>query len=307
MGTVRASHLTSLSSSASDARQPSIFDILSQENLSSSIKPALHQLTKYLTFIKPKSFGRTNVKTGLPPSMGREKLASLIVLVLWPYVENKMNTLHERLKESYERRRWADIRNTKEKMKKFFVTAWPLLKTLLKGIKTIMQLTYILNRSSSHSPFLWLSGNILHSLTPEDFSQFEHVPMHLRKSGIVNRLWRFILGLPGVLSRLFGYGLFFVQFLDFMYNSDFGSQLTGRSSYSKAPPPPHQMISESNVLNLDTNKCPLCYKKRTNDTALFVSGYVFCYTCINKYVNTHHKCPVTGLPATNQHLIRLFV
>lgn len=225
----------------------------------------------------------------------------------------------------------------KAKCQKMFVIIWPYIKTALKAVKSALQLAYILNRSSIHSPWLYFSGVILKHLTPEDLEAFNAVPLHLQTGYQIsrgtlnehihlrffNRIWRFILGLPGIVSRLFAYGLFFVQFLDYMYNTDL-AKLTKTGLDGAIPSPPHKMIiSESEILSLDTNKCPICLKKRVNDTALFVSGYVFCYTCINQYVNTYNKwvffilnyqlfeknfrCPVTGCPANVQHLIRLFV
>uniref|UniRef100_A0A8R1HVV4 Peroxisome assembly protein 12 n=1 Tax=Caenorhabditis japonica TaxID=281687 RepID=A0A8R1HVV4_CAEJA len=343
MSTIRASQLASSLSSASEVKQPSVFDIIAQENLSTSIRPALQHLVKYLAIFKPKTFlsvhrnfdeyyllfdlvlqnyylrnygasftenfysmKRVATSTGIPPNDGRQRVLSLITLVGWPYVEDKLNKLYDRLKEVYEIRSWASTRDIRSRCQKIFVILWPYIRTILKAIKSALQLAYILNRSSIHSPWLYLSGVVLQHLTPEDLEAFSAVPLHLQ-TGFFNRIWRFVLGLPGVLSRLFAYGLFFVQFLDYMYNTDL-AKLTKTGLNGTIAPPPHKMIlKESEILSLDTNKCPICLKKRINDTALFVSGYVFCYTCINQHVNTYHKCPVTGCPATSQHLIRLFV
>ncbi|CAI5456132.1 unnamed protein product [Caenorhabditis angaria] len=344
--TVRASHLTATSSSVAEAKGPSVFDILAQENLATSIRPALQHLVKYLAIFKPKTFvtvhrnfdefyllfdlmlenyylknygasftenfysmKRVHTKTGKSPIDGRERVMSLITLVGWPYVEDKLNKLYDRLKEVYEIRTWASIKDIPSKLKKLFVIIWPYIKSCIKAIKSALQLAYILNRSSIHSPWLYFAGVVLKHLTPEDLESFNSVPLHL-KTGFFNRIWRFILGLPGLVSRMFAYGLFFVQFLDYMYNTDLGGAGLKQMAAGivTPPPPPHRMIlKESEVLSLDTNKCPICMKQRVNDTALFVSGYVFCYTCINQYVNTYQKCPVTGCPATSQHLIRLFV
>ncbi|RCN33638.1 hypothetical protein ANCCAN_20535 [Ancylostoma caninum] len=224
------------------------------------------------------------------------------------------------------------------KLVRIFIRLWPTVKALLTFTTTILQLLYIINRSTVHSPFLSFAGVRLEKLTAQDLESFEKIPMHLQTSGVhfykykpnggiyggfanealttldafviimvLNRLWRFFLALPGVFSRLFGYGLFFVQFIDFMYNSDIGSQFTRKAFRGQVPPAPHKLLTESSVLMLDTNKCPLCMRKRTNDTALSVSGYVFCYSCIHSHVNEFKTCPVTGLPATTNELIRLYI
>ncbi|PAV61221.1 hypothetical protein WR25_23239 isoform D [Diploscapter pachys] len=68
-----------------------------------------------------------------------------------------------------------------------------------------------------------------------------------------------------------------------------------------------QLLSEAEVLSLDTYKCPLCLKRRVNDTVLSVSGYVFCFNCIDTHVKRYNACPVTGLASNNQQLIRLYI
>lgn len=65
-------------------------------------------------------------------------------------------------------------------------------------------------------------------------------------------------------------------------------------------------MSDAEISQLETNKCPLCHKRRDNDTVLSVSGYVFCFACINNYVRQRRQCPVTGIPASPEQLIRLY-
>lgn len=54
-------------------------------------------------------------------------------------------------------------------------------------------------------------------------------------------------------------------------------------------------------------RCPVCGRKRTNPAVLAPSGFAFCYPCIVKYVREYSKCPVTGLPANETQIRRLFV
>lgn len=62
-----------------------------------------------------------------------------------------------------------------------------------------------------------------------------------------------------------------------------------------------------NGISVPTNdwECPLCEKKRVNSTAL-PSGYVFCYTCLFKYVEIHAKCPITRIEVGLQDFRRIF-
>ncbi|RWW54032.1 hypothetical protein BHE74_00039425 [Ensete ventricosum] len=76
----------------------------------------------------------------------------------------------------------------------------------------------------------------------------------------------------------------------------------------------------------DRTLCPLCSQKRMNPSVVAVSGFVFCYSCIFKYVSQvrpriylsfdvscdttaflqYKRCPITLMPATVEHIRRLF-
>ncbi|KAJ1369502.1 hypothetical protein KIN20_030978 [Parelaphostrongylus tenuis] len=340
MSNLRAAHITSLQHAV--AAQPSIFNILSQESLTTSLKPAIGHLIKFLAMVYSnrfqmaheyydelyllfdlllqnqylKKYGasfsenfyemkRIFSSTGKPPTDLNSRIRSLVFIVLWPYVRDKLEKWHSILTE---RTRYASAttKNLRIKLAQIFIRVWPILKASISLATTVFQLGYIIGRSTVHSPFLLLAGVRLEKLTDQDLESFEHIPMHLKTSGKLNRLWRFVLGFPVLFSYLFGYGLFFVQFIDFMYNTDIGMQLAKKDVYH-IPPAPHKLLSESSVQLLDTNKCPLCLRRRKNDTALSVSGYVFCYICIYNHIKEFKRCPVTGLPATTNELIRLYI
>ena len=77
------------------------------------------------------------------------------------------------------------------------------------------------------------------------------------------------------------------------------------------PPPPTQsanLRNDNGKLNLRIT-CPICRRKRKNETLVPISGYVYCYKCIVSHLrseNTKDGCPVTGLPVTEEELVRLF-
>ncbi|XP_038705196.1 peroxisome biogenesis protein 12 isoform X1 [Tripterygium wilfordii] len=72
------------------------------------------------------------------------------------------------------------------------------------------------------------------------------------------------------------------------------------------PPPPPQVAKEGIQLPHDRTSCPLCSQKRANPSVVTVSGFVFCYACIFKYVSQYERCPITLMPATADHIRRLF-
>ncbi|KAK6019863.1 Pex2 / Pex12 amino terminal region, partial [Ostertagia ostertagi] len=119
--TLRASHLASFQHAIGD--QPSIFDILSQESLMTSLKPAMGHLIKFLAMVYSQRFQtahryydelymlfdlilqnqylkkygasfsenfygmkRVYLATGKSPSDFRSRVRNLMLLVLWPYV-----------------------------------------------------------------------------------------------------------------------------------------------------------------------------------------------------------------------------
>ena len=53
-------------------------------------------------------------------------------------------------------------------------------------------------------------------------------------------------------------------------------------------------------------RCPICQGRRREETALSVSGFVFCHDCISQYLKQHGVCPVTKLPAKTTNLVRLY-
>lgn len=46
-----------------------------------------------------------------------------------------------------------------------------------------------------------------------------------------------------------------------------------------------QVAKEGIPLAADRTLCPLCSQKRANPSAITVSGFVFCYACVFKYVS----------------------
>uniref|UniRef100_A0A914EFL5 Peroxisome assembly protein 12 n=1 Tax=Acrobeloides nanus TaxID=290746 RepID=A0A914EFL5_9BILA len=316
---------------------PTIFDILSQESLSSSLKPALRHLIKFLALWKPKRFNDLNkwfeeayvafsfilenhflknygasfaenfygmkrvlFSTNKMPSTFKERVPSIIILVIWPYIREKMENLQKKLEGT-------SIR-TQSIFTRLFLKFYPSLKTLISVATVIFQLAYILSYSTVPSPYLWLVGARLEKLTPADMASFDKIPLHLQQGGFITRIWRIFLTIPSIFGRLFTYGLFFIQFLEFFYGSNLSKQFSLTGSHKRSTPPRHPLkrIPEAEILNMDVDKCPICFKRRQNDTILSVSGYVFCFTCINDYVGREGLCPVTFLPATQNELVRMY-
>ena len=77
------------------------------------------------------------------------------------------------------------------------------------------------------------------------------------------------------------------------------------------PPPPFTIPKslENDQKAAMVQRCPICRTKRKNETLVPVSGFVYCYKCIVNHLRSDegkNSCPVTGLPANEDDLIRIY-
>lgn len=100
--------------------------------------------------------------------------------------------------------------------------------------------------------------------------------------------------------------VFFFKMMEWWYQSA-EERISAPTIYPPPPPPPPPKVAEDGIpLPSDKTLCPLCSQKRVNPSAVAVSGFVFCYACIFKYVSQYKRCPVTLMPATVEQIRRLF-
>ncbi|KAL2526137.1 Peroxisome biogenesis protein 12 [Abeliophyllum distichum] len=100
--------------------------------------------------------------------------------------------------------------------------------------------------------------------------------------------------------------VFFFKMMEWWYQSA-EERMSAPTVYPPPPPPPPPKVAKEGIpLPPDRTLCPLCSQKRANPSVMAVSGFVFCYTCIFKYVTQYKRCPVTLMPATVDQIRRLF-
>ncbi|XP_063541039.1 peroxisome assembly protein 12 [Cydia strobilella] len=95
------------------------------------------------------------------------------------------------------------------------------------------------------------------------------------------------------------YGAFAVQFLRWW-------ETAAPSTATRAavcPPPPQR----DPALERWRNKCPICLQHWKTPTALPVSGLIFCYSCISRHLRAHRACPCTRAPAREADLVRMYI
>lgn len=99
------------------------------------------------------------------------------------------------------------------------------------------------------------------------------------------------------------------KFLEWMYSEEgvaVKMRMTGTDS--PIPPPPLPPQFSGNALTLSTtdpSTCPVCRQPRVNP-AMSVSGYVFCYPCIYRYVEEHGECPVTQMKCDLPSIVKIY-
>lgn len=114
--------------------------------------------------------------------------------------------------------------------------------------------------------------------------------------------------------------LFFVQFLKWFYdyrenrsyygvgeNETMNETTTTRSDFVPEPKLSEKLANNKAYKAISqSGLCPLCNKKRTNQCALTVSGFVFCYPCIFRFVKENKRCPLTNFPCTTKNIVRIY-
>ncbi|XP_076452414.1 peroxisome assembly protein 12-like [Babylonia areolata] len=331
-----ATHLTS----ATDVGQPSIFEVLAQENLMTTVRPAGKHAIRVLAESRPERFGWLlqwydeiytlfdfilqhhylshysasfaenfyDLKRVVSEEKGPSgqlswgtKWRSLILLVGVPYVKQKLDQTFEDLKyreDTLSRRADAPL---KVKTSRAFLALYPYLHAAWEGTALYHMLAYTFQHSRWHSLPLRMSGTELRHNTDDESTGGVQMAWEAAKdSNWWHRATTGVLrGTVAVLSTGLSVGVFFLQFLDWWYNSDANAPLL---TALPTPPPPPRDSTETSAPHV----CPLCQRLRTNETALSVSGYVFCFPCIHEYLKTHGCCPVTSYPARTQHLIKIY-
>ncbi|XP_074292943.1 peroxisome biogenesis protein 12-like [Silene latifolia] len=100
--------------------------------------------------------------------------------------------------------------------------------------------------------------------------------------------------------------VFIFKMMEWWYQSA-EERMSAPTIYPPPPPPPAPRVAKEGIqLPSDRTICPLCSEKRANPSVVTVSGYVFCYGCIFKYISQYKRCPVTLIPAEVEDVRRLF-
>lgn len=110
-----------------------------------------------------------------------------------------------------------------------------------------------------------------------------------------------------VLADLLGRGLtigsYLIQFLDYWNTHSNSAPLFNVSLPVPNPPKKDEFVYTD---DRSSNMCLICLHVRQNECALSNTGYVFCYSCLQRYVTVKQRCPITGHPTTVDNIVKLF-
>jgi len=297
MAAEKAAHLTSTIRS-----YPSLFEIISQENLAESLPQALEYVVKstaiynpsltsianyfdeiYLLFDAAVQYHYINTRGGtlseafyglerFPQSKFREANVAAVIV---PYVKVKLAKLFERLREE----------NAADGSQKNVLLVKDYLGIVLDIVKFYFCIMYVLRKSTSHSLLFSILGLSLTYTSPDRI-----------QTGSPGTGIRWALSSVGnAILPILEIGSFTAQFLQW-WNGQ-------RTTVIDSLPIPEFYDVHT---NMDKTKCPLCHQPRRNSTALSTSGIVYCYQCISKYLKATPKCPVTGFPSRMGNLVRIY-
>lgn len=325
--------------------RPSIFDVVAQDSLMSTLNPAVKHVMKVVAESNPERYGwclrysnevfmmfnfiiqhhylsnygssfaenfydlkrveLASKKDRKPLTLSREAyMKSQFALVAFPYIQTQLDQAYQELQEN-EVQRISSNQGWKTKFKSIFLKSWPIVHLAWELLTLIFYIRYVIGRSKFHSPLLFMCGIRLATLSKEDYEIIDAREENLVSFKRVRSLQEFgqwmMECFGSSLMNSLEVGAFFLQFLEWFYTSN----TTPRSIIAQPIPPPPQTTGMQ-TSGLSSGDCPICFKKRKQDTALSVSGYVFCYGCILQHVRQEHKCPVTGYPASPAQLIRIY-
>lgn len=266
-----------------------------------------------------------------------KRLLSVVFSVVVPYLKAKFDDFYEELEKTFDpnsngssstdqtqtsrfsrlkkllinliRLKIRFLKHTVLKYYQYFHLIWSL-------VFWYHRFRFMIGKSDVHSPLLSaLDLSLSYDLTRSMFDE---------KSSLLRRFLQLI-------NYSFTNILFFVQFLKWFYDyrenrssysSDNNLHLIGLSSSHGnekdatesglneciEPPKVPQRLAQHKAYRAlnERGLCPLCNKKRTNQCALSVSGFVFCYPCIFRFVKENKRCPLTHFPCTTKNIIRIY-
>ncbi|KAM3957875.1 peroxisomal biogenesis factor 12 [Aphomia sociella] len=263
-----------------------------------------HYLKHYAASFSESFYGLLRVQTTVSSEFnpGHQRLpellekGSLALLVLVPYIKDKMEKVIERWREDHEDGRLG--KSKADRARKAAIKIYAIVHFVSVSAKLVQAARYLTGGHKSHSPELALLGISLTNAPP--MQDDEYTWGDLLKNLLTGQIGSAALTFPmvgGAARRAAEYGAFAVQFLRWW------DSRAAAGAALPAPPPPAR---DERAVRWK-NKCPICLQTWKIPTVLPVSGYIFCYVCISRHVRSSRSCPVSRCPAAEGQLVRLYL
>ncbi|XP_031502804.1 peroxisome biogenesis protein 12 isoform X2 [Nymphaea colorata] len=248
-----------------------------------------------------------------------QKVLSLAFLVVLPYVKSKLHLVYTRQRNaSLQATLWgqgdvgaddvdhllqeqfhletenvdsghSDSVSGVTRLKKIVASLYPWLHAVNEGFSFAYQLLYLLDATGFYTPALHILGIHVCRATGQE---------------LMDSSSRIARSRTNEYQRLRGPA--WLKMMEWWYQSA-EERMSAPTVYPPPPPPPPPKVAEGGIsLPPDRSLCPLCTQKRANPSVVSVSGFVFCYACIFKYVSQYKRCPITLMPVNIDQIRRLF-
>ncbi|XP_026284915.1 peroxisome assembly protein 12 [Frankliniella occidentalis] len=327
----RGAHLTT-----TVLNKPSIFEVVAQDTLTATFKPAAKRVLQFFIARNPEKYGwlslwfeevylvfnsilqshylsynggsfaetfyglqRLYLKTGSSPGNlpRREKFMSLFFLTVFPYLRSKLEDLS--IKYQLEEADGVAPQSGWQRNARQLLMKSHQAFHLFWELWTLVQyLRYLSGRSNSHSPALTLTKVAL-VYAEEDMNDYSFSQMwQALSSGSFRPSLPSMKTVGSVMTRGLELAAFFIQFLQWWHSEQTRTDITA------LPVPETPPIGEHS--ERFGGVCPICMNPWKVETLLSVSGLVFCYRCIRTHLIKTSTCPVTHYPATMEDLVRIY-
>ncbi|CAG9818722.1 unnamed protein product [Phaedon cochleariae] len=308
--------------------RPSIFEVIAQKSLNDTVYPALQKVALVLATNLPQKFSWLNnyfdetflvlngclqyyylsyhdasfaenfyglkrvTNDGTLTKKNRE--ISLIFLIIIPYLKRK---LEEKIALIRIEEAECNLSNSLEgRLKKSLLYSYSTLE-LVWGLLSIQNYVRYMAKSTEYPTpiFKLINMQLAYNTELLDEPGFWTA---LSKGDLSWSQLSFGLIRNAVATSL-QVGAFFLQFLQTWNAQKSNHNMTDLPNI-KSP-----LIDTKSVAYRE--KCPLCLKPWIIPTVLQVSGYIFCFRCILRFLNENQRCPVTNLPAKPLDIVRLYI
>ncbi|XP_034236660.1 peroxisome assembly protein 12 [Thrips palmi] len=327
----RGAHLT-----ATVLNKPSIFEVVAQDTLTATFKPAAKRVVQFFVARNPERYGwlsqwfeevylvfngvlqshylsynggsfaetfyglqRVCLKAGILPGKlpRREWLLSLFFLTAFPYIRTKLEELSVRYQ--LEEADGVAPQNGWPKTGRDTLIKFHQMLHLFWELWTLVEyLRYLSGRSNTHSPALAIARVAL-SYAPDEENDCSWTQMwQAISSGSFRATIPSMKTVGSVFTRGLELSAFFIQFLQWWHSEQTRTDITALPVPD--PPPIGEHAERFGGL------CPICMNPWKVETLLSVSGLVFCYRCIRTHLIKTSTCPVTHYPATMEDLVRIY-